>query len=342
MAVAHAKHMQMVLDQSAIQIAVEGVQDEMMVALLNTMQGAATTCARICVDRLNALHSQMLRAFEEEARQQQSSETTFFRGDCWEGFSTGTAAFLTPERRQTMNEEHPPSEKKMIGREPEHDVACTGFASDQEAAAGACGGSEVGLSPAPTFKTTSSSPLVASAPSAGGSTSFPQAGKANPGGFEPPARSEKRRFTGGSLARTAMQKKVGLTQSASSVGGSLTRSAIKGIGTMKRAANSAASSAASAANTAAATVQGRSPNATEKTAGTREHHSSAEAVQLPGDSLVRTQTEWWGMNQPTMRSGQQNEPGVVNEVTPRAEDGVPVVQNFCLSDGSSSEEEEAC
>jgi len=360
MAVARMKDMHMILDQSAIQVAFEGVQDEMMVAMLNIMQGAATTCANICIDRLNALQTQMLRAFEEEARRLQSPETTALRGDCWEGLGTSTPASLTPERRQIMNEEHRQSsgENKTPGRASEQDPVCKGVASDLEAPAAVFESSEVGMNPAPIAKTTTSSPSVVSSTSAGRSSPVLEARKANAGAFEPPGRIEKRSSyeKAKRLARAAVQKKASMTQPASS----LTRSAFNGIGTMKRAASSAANSAVSAANTAASTVQGRSPNATEKTAGIREHISSVdEALGLQqASSLQPQQDEWWGTDQP---AGQPGGIGTSSE-TPlfdhpssqqiaghqsQQDTGVDMrpkqpVQSFSLSDSSSSEEEEAC
>lgn len=43
----------------------QGVQEEMMVAMLECVQGAAAACTEVCVQRLERLHRDMLRAFDE-------------------------------------------------------------------------------------------------------------------------------------------------------------------------------------------------------------------------------------------------------------------------------------
>lgn len=47
----------------------QGVQEDMMVALLEAVQGAAAACAEVCLQRLQGLHKEMLCAFEEAEHQ---------------------------------------------------------------------------------------------------------------------------------------------------------------------------------------------------------------------------------------------------------------------------------
>jgi len=47
----------------------EGVKEDMMVAMLDTLQAAAAACSEVCVQRLRILHRDMLQAFEEAEAQ---------------------------------------------------------------------------------------------------------------------------------------------------------------------------------------------------------------------------------------------------------------------------------
>jgi len=46
-----------------------GVQEDMMVGMLDALQGAADACAKVCIQRMQSLHAQMNAIFEEELKQ---------------------------------------------------------------------------------------------------------------------------------------------------------------------------------------------------------------------------------------------------------------------------------
>jgi len=47
----------------------QGLQEEMMVAMLEVLQGAAAACAEICLERLLQMHKEMMRVFDERLLQ---------------------------------------------------------------------------------------------------------------------------------------------------------------------------------------------------------------------------------------------------------------------------------
>lgn len=63
-----------------VESTVDGMRDEMMLAMLNTLQAAAATCATICEQRIRKLHKEMQEALEEEHRRYQARGESFTGG----------------------------------------------------------------------------------------------------------------------------------------------------------------------------------------------------------------------------------------------------------------------